>query len=238
MTDLVNKNQRIYDRIWARLPIPRHQQWPIWGELQKELSPSARLLELGSGVLPRIPVAGGYFADLSQAALSKLHKHGGLAVRSAGRLPFADGAFQVVCAFEVLEHIPDDETTLRELARVLAPGGALFFSVPVDPALFTRFDTACGHVRRYQAEELRDRMAACGLYIERWTTQPNNFKPRVGNLIGLFLQLIAGWPRLTIWLKRRAVAAEMRLRYSWRSDDIRASHPDGGLIAIARRRPL
>ena len=37
-------------------------------------------------------------------------------------------------------------------------------------------------------------------------------------------------------MKQRAVAAEMRLRLSWRSDDIRASHPDGGLIAIARRR--
>lgn len=236
MTDLVNKNDEIYSRLWARLPIPGHQQWPIWSELAKELTPSARLLELGSGVLPRIPVRGGYFVDLARPALRKLHQHGGLAVRSAGPLPFADGAFQVACAFEVLEHIPDDETVLAELARVLTPGGALFFSVPVDPALFTRFDTACGHVRRYQADELRDRLAAHGLHIERWTTQRNNYKPRVGNLIGAFLQAIAGWPRLTLLLKRRAVAAEMRLRYTWRSDDIRASHPAGGLIAIARRR--
>ena len=129
-----------------------------------------------------------------------------------------------------------DELSAAELARVLTPGGALFFSVPVDPALFTRFDTACGHVRRYQADELRDRLAAHDLHIERWTTQRNNYKPRVGNLIGAFLQAIAGWPRLTLLLKRRAVAAEMRLRYTWRSDDIRASHPAGGLIAIARRR--
>lgn len=236
MTDLVTKNQEIYDRIWARIPIPGHTEWPIWGELEKEFSPSARLLELGSGVLPRIPVAGGYFVDLSQAALCKLRDNGGLGVRSAGPLPFADGAFQVVCAFEVLEHIPDDETVLRELARVIKPGGALYFSVPVDPALFTGFDTACGHVRRYEATELRDRLAACGLHIERWATQRNNFKPRVGNLLGSFLEFLGHFPRLTIWLKRRAVASQMRRPFNWRKDDIRASHTDGGLIAIARRR--
>ena len=72
MTDIVSKNREIYDRIWAQIPIPQHQEWPIWQELQKELTPTARLLELGSGVLPRIPVRGGYFADLSQAALRKL----------------------------------------------------------------------------------------------------------------------------------------------------------------------
>lgn len=236
MSDLVSKNQEIYDRIWARIPIPEHQQWPIWGELEKEISPSSRLLELGSGVLPRIPVAGGFFADLSQAALVKLNLHGGFGVRSAGPLPFADDAFQVVCAFEVLEHIPDDQTVLNELARVIKPGGALFLSVPVDPQLFTGFDTACGHVRRYKAAELRDRLAACGLHIERWASQRNNFKPRVGNLLGRFLEVIARWPRLTIWLKRKSVAAQMRRPYSWRSDDIDASHADGGLIAIARRR--
>jgi SAM-dependent methyltransferase len=236
MTDLVHKNREIYDRIWAQLPIPEHQQWPIWGELEKELSPSARLLELGSGVLPRIPVRGGYFADLSQAALRKLEQHGGLAVRSAGPLPFSDGAFQVVCAFEVLEHIPDDETVLRELARVLRPGGALFFSVPVDPDLFTGFDTACGHVRRYQASELADRLAALGLHIERWTTQRNRFRPRLGDWLGRFLQFIERWPRVTMRLKRWAIAHEMSLRYSWRNSDILESHQDGGLIAIARRR--
>ena len=235
MTDLVLKNREIYDRIWAQLPIPEHQQWPIWVELQKELSPAARLLELGSGVLPRIPVRGGYFADLSQAALRKLDAHGGHAVRSAGPLPFADGAFQVACAFEVLEHIPDDETVLRELARVIRPGGALFFSVPVDPALFTGFDTACGHVRRYQASELRDRLAALGLHVERWTSQRNRYRPILGNLLGRFLQFIERWPRLTMRMKTWAIGHEMSLRYDWHTSDINESHNDGGLIAIARR---
>jgi SAM-dependent methyltransferase len=163
MTDAIKQNEHIYDRLWAKLPIPTHTEWPIWSELQKEIHSGSRLLEMGAGVLPRIPVEGGYFVDLSQAALRKLDVFGGHGVRAAGPLPFCDGAFDVVCAFEVLEHIPDDETVLHELSRVLRPGGALFFSVPVDPALWTGFDDACGHVRRYVASDLAARLANTGL---------------------------------------------------------------------------
>jgi SAM-dependent methyltransferase len=236
MPDMLSENEAIYDRIWARLPIPAHTDWPIWAELQKELTPTARLLELGSGVLPRIPVSGSYFVDLSQSALRKLSAHGGHSIRSAGALPFCDGAFRIVCAFEVLEHIPEDEAVMAELARVIEPGGALFFSVPVSPELFTGFDDACGHIRRYEADKLRDQLVQHGLFIEQWTTQPNNFSPLVGNFVGSVLRAIAPFPRVTIWLKQRALAGEMKLRYHWRQDDIRHSHIDGGLIAIARKR--
>ena len=50
------------------------------------------------------------------------------ATRSA--LPFADGTFDRVIASEVLEHIPDDTAAMRELARVLRPGGAMAVTVP------------------------------------------------------------------------------------------------------------
>lgn len=234
--DALDKNQDIYDRIWATLPSPQHTAWPIWPDLSRELAAGGRALELGCGVLPRIPIAGGYFADLSPAALDKLHGLGGHCVRSAGSLPFSDRTFQVVCAFEVLEHIPDDERTLVELSRVLVPGGALFLSVPVEPALFTRFDTAVGHVRRYDAKVLAARLAEKGLVIERWATQPNNFSPMMGHLAGAFLDATRRLPRLTVWLKRKAIAGELQLKLVWRTDDIANSHADGGLIAIARRR--
>src|SRR5271156_6502232 len=45
-------------------------------------------------------------------------------------LPFADGIFDRVIASEVLEHIPDDSAAMRELARVLRPGGAMAVTVP------------------------------------------------------------------------------------------------------------
>ena len=46
------------------------------------------------------------------------------------RLPFADGTFDRIIASEVLEHIPDDQAALDELARVLRPGGTMAVTVP------------------------------------------------------------------------------------------------------------
>jgi SAM-dependent methyltransferase len=236
MSSAIAENEAIYDQLWRGVPLVPHERWPIWGDLEAELRDGGRALELGCGTLPRVPVAGGYFADLSRAALKRLSEHGGHGVRAAGPLPFCDGAFQVVCAFEVLEHIPEDQATIAEIARVLRPGGAFFVSVPVDPTLFTSFDTVCGHVRRYDAEALQAQLAAVGLHIERWATQRNNFGAVTGALVGGLLRGLAYFPRLTMSLKRRAVQNQLNRAHSWRQDDIRKSHEDGGLIAIARRR--
>lgn len=236
MSSAIAENEAIYDRLWRGVPLVPHERWPIWSDLAAELQAGERALELGCGTLPRLPVAGGYFADLSRAALKRLSEHGGHGVRAAGPLPFCDGAFQVVCAFEVLEHIPEDQATIAEIARVLRPGGAFFVSVPVNPQLFTAFDTVCGHVRRYDAEALQAQLAHVGLAIERWTTQPNNFGAFTGALVGGLLRGLAYFPRLTMRLKRQAVQNQLNRTHAWRQDAIAHSHTDGGLIAIARRR--
>ena len=46
------------------------------------------------------------------------------------RMPFADASFDCAMATEVLEHCPEPEITLREVARVLKPGGVFFLTVP------------------------------------------------------------------------------------------------------------
>ncbi|HEV3472734.1 MAG TPA: class I SAM-dependent methyltransferase [Actinomycetota bacterium] len=95
------------------------------------------------------------------------------AVRSDARiLPFETGSFDTVIASEVMEHIPDDETALREIARVLRPTGRVAVSVPrrgperICWALSDEYHAAAGgHVRIYDRAELEGRMSRAGLRV-------------------------------------------------------------------------
>ena len=94
----------------------------------------------------------------------------GAAQGDALRLPFADGAFDRVIASEVLEHIPDDEAAMAELARVLRPGGTMAVTVPrcgpefVNWALSDDYhDVPGGHVRIYRRASWSSRLQGAGL---------------------------------------------------------------------------
>ncbi len=85
-------------------------------------------------------------------------------------LPFDDGAFDVVIAAEILEHIPDDRAAIAEAVRVLRPGGRLAVTVPrwwperICWALSDAYhENEGGHVRIYRGDELLDRLRAAGL---------------------------------------------------------------------------
>jgi SAM-dependent methyltransferase len=76
-------------------------------------------------------------------------------------LPFADRTFDAAICSEVIEHIRSDETAVRELARVLRPGGVLYVSVPAVPA---PYDPA--HVREgYTRETLVHLLRSAGFEI-------------------------------------------------------------------------
>ena len=88
------------------------------------------------------------------------------------RLPFADGVFDRIIAAEVLEHIPDDATAMRELARVLRPGGTMAVTVPrfgpeaVNWALSNEYhDVEGGHIRIYRRSTLVERLRRTGLRL-------------------------------------------------------------------------
>jgi len=72
------------------------------------------------------------------------------------------GEYDLVCAFEVLEHIADDAATLAEWLPLVRPGGHILLSVPADPERFGASDVLAGHYRRYTAGQLRDRLAEAG----------------------------------------------------------------------------
>jgi SAM-dependent methyltransferase len=97
---------------------------------------------------------------------------GGMVNGDALTLPFPDASFNRVIAAEVLEHIHDDEGALRELVRVLQPGGRMAVTVPtrwperICWALDHRYhDTPGGHVRIYRQPELESKLERAGLLL-------------------------------------------------------------------------
>lgn len=92
-------------------------------------------------------------------------------------LPLADGAAAIVTSMDVLEHVEDHNAAFQEMLRVLAPGGLLCVTVPALPALWSDWDVALGHHRRYTAASLRalvpPRIRILRLaYFNEWSVLP------------------------------------------------------------------
>jgi SAM-dependent methyltransferase len=87
----------------------------------------------------------------------------------ARNIPF-QGEFGVIGAFDVLEHIDEDEAVLAEVWKALQPGGGLLMSVPQHKALWSQQDVAAHHVRRYAARGLRRKVEAAGFDVVRMTS--------------------------------------------------------------------
>ncbi len=83
--------------------------------------------------------------------------------------PFAE-TFDVIGLFDVLEHLPDDRQVLRDLHRMLAQGGALLLTVPARASLWSYFDEASHHYRRYEADDLREKLHEAGYRVEYLTS--------------------------------------------------------------------
>lgn len=81
-------------------------------------------------------------------------------------LPVSTGSLDVVVAFDVLEHIEDDAAAIREIHRILRPGGRLLVAVPAGMDLWSAHDEAVGHVRRYTRDGLVAAVRAGGLAVE------------------------------------------------------------------------
>jgi ubiquinone/menaquinone biosynthesis C-methylase UbiE len=76
--------------------------------------------------------------------------------------PFPDACVNFVVALNVLEHIKDDETALKQIYRILKPGGYAIIEVPANSQLYDFYDEQLKHFRRYNKKELQEMASRCG----------------------------------------------------------------------------
>ncbi|MBU0976652.1 MAG: class I SAM-dependent methyltransferase [Patescibacteria group bacterium] len=196
------ENEKLYTSIWSAKKIRSHKFWITW-EKFKRLIPGndPKLLDIGCGIRPRIPIKGSYFLDLSKPALEVLEKLGGICEHGdITSLPYKDNYFDLINAAEVFEHIEDDKKAAEEVARVLKPGGFFCISVPMNMKYWTRFDEKVNHVRRYEPEEVYNLISKNGFKVKCFLVNNPSKSALYKNFASRFLSL---FPKLAVNLEER-----------------------------------
>lgn len=193
--DVCKFNQKYYNSLWStsRIFPPRH--WAHYSIINS--FPHRKCLEIGPGTKPKIPVKDGYFLDISSVVVDRLNHKGANAQVSnlQDKLPYPDNFFYLVCAFELLEHVPNDEALLLEIRRVLKKNGTCLLSFPINMKFWNNFDVAVGHVRRYNPGNLDMLFRRNGFEIQQYAVievgWPSQFSGKLLLIVSRFL------PKLT-----------------------------------------
>jgi len=164
------KMARLEERYWwfvGRRFIVRALVQRFW----KPQANPALILDLGCGTGGSFSLLRNWGAvvglDNSQIALGFARKRGmnALVLGDAQSLPFGENRFDLVAVLDVLEHLDDDCQALREIWRVLKPGGAVVFTVPAFMSLWSVHDIALAHKRRYLFGEIHDKVTRAGFKL-------------------------------------------------------------------------
>jgi SAM-dependent methyltransferase len=134
-----------------------------------------RILDVGCGTGANLLMLSKYGdaegVDISEDALAFCRERGLEKVKhgAAEELPYDGGTFDLVTALDVVEHIDDDVASLREMRRVLRPGGRVLLFVPTFMFLWGLQDDVSNHRRRYRLPELHRVLEQAGFEVERST---------------------------------------------------------------------
>jgi SAM-dependent methyltransferase len=201
--ELLEDNRRFYDGLWSGSHLVEPDRFNTWPLVQSLLPESGLRLEVAPGLRPRLPIEGTQFVDISEPALTKLHERGGhIALSEVTALPFADSAFDLVCALDIIEHVDDEDGALSELSRVAKSGSALLISTPLHPSRWTPFDDFVGHKRRYEPARLLAKLAEHHLVVER--SAVFGMQPRSSFLLDMGMWWLTHHRERAMWWYNRA----------------------------------
>lgn len=214
----------------------------------------ARILEIGCGTGFVLGAIGKTCPD-SRVTGSELHSAGLNYARSrhgeAFELVQLDArhlglrnALDAVCAFDVLEHVAEDDRVIESVGGALKPGGHFFASVPQHPSMWSAADEVAHHARRYRRDELQRKMRAAGLEIvfsdsftsvllplmmlARIGERVRREKPTPSQLLDREFRID---PRLN-----KALRAGLRAEHGLRTVGLR--YPAGGSRIVVARKPV
>ncbi|MDN5926755.1 MAG: class I SAM-dependent methyltransferase [Hyphomicrobiales bacterium] len=84
-------------------------------------------------------------------------------------IPVPPRSCDLICLFDVLEHVAEDETSLMTIGELLKPGGRIVLTVPAHQWLWSTHDVGLRHMRRYSRGLLRERVENAGYVLEKLT---------------------------------------------------------------------
>lgn len=161
-------------------------------------APERKVLDVGCGTGPMLGVLGRFGRvdglELSAEAVAHCRATHGDEVRiRQGRIPDdlpADASYDLVGAFDVIEHLADDVGAVARIRDTLRPGGTFVSTVPAFPSLWGQQDVLSYHYRRYRQADYRRVLEAGGLevvrasYFNMWLFPPVAVVRAVGRLRG------------------------------------------------------
>lgn len=134
----------------------------------------ARILEAGCGPGGNLAMLAGFgnveAFELDDEARRIAAARSGIDVRPGmlpDRIDEAPGAFDLIAAFDVIEHVDQDAASVQALARLLRPGGRLIVTVPAYRWLWSAHDERHHHKRRYTRSSVRSLAVGAGLEVEK-----------------------------------------------------------------------
>lgn len=141
--------------------------------LESAMPKGGRILDVGCGtgaVMVELQKLGPcYGIDFSVHALEFSAKRSseGLALANAEEIPFASESFDAVVSLDTIEHVKNDSAAIREIARVLKPGGVFIMNVPAFKWLWGPHDVALMHQRRYTARQVSNLLRSQGFHLTK-----------------------------------------------------------------------